>query len=135
MKLQTPTILIVDDEVGIRVLVERVFQRAGYVTAVASDGPDALRVASTLRSLDLLVTDMMMPEMTGDELARRLRQSYRDLKVLYFTGYGDQLFEEKCTMWKGEAFLEKPCGPKGLLEAVSLLKNDNRCIQGNQAGQ
>jgi two-component system, cell cycle sensor histidine kinase and response regulator CckA len=85
-------------------------------------------VASTLRPVDVLVTDVLMPEMTGDELARRLRLTRRDLKVLYLSGYGDQVFDEKRTMWEGEAFLEKPCTPKGLLDAVSLLTNENRSV-------
>ena len=63
----------------------------------------------------------MMPAMTGDELARLLRQSQPELKVLYLTGYSDRLFKEKTTLWADEAFLDKPCTVKGLREAVSLL--------------
>jgi two-component system cell cycle sensor histidine kinase/response regulator CckA len=63
----------------------------------------------------------MMPEMTGDELARRLRQAEPKLKVLYLTGYSDQLFKEKVTLWEDEAYLDKPCSIQGLLQAVSLL--------------
>ena len=55
-----------------------------------------------------------MPQMTGDELARRLRQDEPALKVLYLTGYSDQLFKEKITLWQDEAFLEKPCTIDGL---------------------
>jgi CheY-like chemotaxis protein len=73
------------------------------------------------QSVDVLVTDMMMPEMLGDQLARRLRQLHPALKVLYVTGFSDRLFAEKLTLWEGEAFLEKPCTPTGLLEAMSLL--------------
>jgi two-component system cell cycle sensor histidine kinase/response regulator CckA len=63
----------------------------------------------------------MMPEMTGDELARQLRQAEPKLKVLYLTGFSDHLFKEKVTLWEDEAFLDKPCSIQGLLEAVSLL--------------
>jgi DNA-binding NarL/FixJ family response regulator len=63
----------------------------------------------------------MMPGMTGDELARRLRQSEPELKVLYLTGYSDRLFREKTMLCADEAFLGKPCSMKGLREAVSLL--------------
>jgi two-component system, cell cycle sensor histidine kinase and response regulator CckA len=62
----------------------------------------------------------MMPDMTGAELARQLRQGNPLLKVLYLTGYTDQLFTEKVTLWEDEAFLEKPCTPEALLQAVSL---------------
>lgn len=122
------TVLIVDDEEPIRRIVDRILTSAGYVTRLASNGADALALAEGPDAIDLLVTDMMMPEMNGDEVARRLRQKHPELKVLYFTGYGDRLFDEKGTMWEDEAFLEKPCGPKALLEAVSLLRNRNRCI-------
>jgi DNA-binding NarL/FixJ family response regulator len=59
--------------------------------------------------------------MTGDELARRIRASTPGIKVLYLTGFSDRLFKEKVTLWADEAFLDKPCSVKGLLEAVSLL--------------
>jgi two-component system cell cycle sensor histidine kinase/response regulator CckA len=113
--------LIVDDEEPLRRFVERVLRQAGYRTAVAADGPEAILVAQKLETFDILVTDVMMPQMTGDELARRLRQTEPRLKVLYLTGYSDRLFKEKVTLWKDEAFLDKPCSVKGLMEAVSLL--------------
>ena len=115
------SVLIVDDEEPVRKFVERVLSDAGYRTAVAGDGPEAIEVASTLDSLDVLVTDVMMPQMQGDELARRLRQTEPGVKVLYLTGYSDRLFKDKITLWEDEAFLDKPCSVKGLLQAVSLL--------------
>ncbi len=115
------TALVVDDEESVRRFVERALREAGYQTAVASDGTEAIEVAAKMTGFDILVTDVMMPKMTGDELARRLRQSEPTLKVLYLTGFSDRLFKEKVTLWQGEAFLDKPCSVKGLLEAVSLL--------------
>ena len=115
------SVLIVDDEEGLRKFVDRVLKEAGYTTTTASDGPEAIKAAAKLGPLDLLVTDLMMPQMTGDELARRLRLSQPSLKVLYLTGFSDRLFKEKVTLWQDEAFLDKPCGIKGLMEAVALL--------------
>jgi two-component system cell cycle sensor histidine kinase/response regulator CckA len=115
------TILVVDDEEGIRMFVDRVLTGAGYKTTLAVDGPQAIQIASTLEPLDLLVTDVMMPQMTGDELGRRLRLLRPSLKVLYLTGFSDHLFKEKVTLWEDEAYLDKPCSPRGLLEAVALL--------------
>jgi two-component system cell cycle sensor histidine kinase/response regulator CckA len=115
------TVLVVDDEEAVRKFVERVVRDAGFTTATAADGPHAIEVAAKLEAFDLLVTDLMMPQMTGDELARRLRQNEPRLKVLYLTGYSDRLFKEKVTLWEDEAFLDKPCSVKGLREAVSLL--------------
>jgi two-component system cell cycle sensor histidine kinase/response regulator CckA len=116
-----PGVLVVDDEELVRKFVERVMREAGYETATASDGPEALDVAAKLETFDILVTDVMMPQMTGHELARRIRQSTPGIKVLYLTGFSDRLFKEKVTLWADEAFLDKPCSVKGLLEAVSLL--------------
>jgi two-component system, cell cycle sensor histidine kinase and response regulator CckA len=115
------SVLIVDDEESIRRFVERVLQEAGHATSTAPDGPQAIEVASTLEPLDLLVTDVMMPQMNGDEVARRLRLIRPSLKVLYLTGFSDHLFKEKVTLWQDEAYLDKPCTAKGLIEAVSLL--------------
>ena len=115
------SVLVVDDEDLVRKFVERVLRESGYQTATASDGPEALEVAAKLETFDILVTDVMMPQMTGDELARRLRIATPGVKVLYLTGFSDRLFKEKVTLWADEAFLEKPCSVKGLLQAVSLL--------------
>jgi two-component system cell cycle sensor histidine kinase/response regulator CckA len=114
-------ILIVDDEDGVIQFVGRVLREGGYAVSTATSGPQAIEVASTLDPLDLLVTDVMMPQMTGDELARRLRMLRPSLKVLYLTGYSDHLFKEKVTLWQDEAYLDKQSSIKGLLEAVSLL--------------
>ena len=116
-----PMALIVDDEEPVRRFVERVLREAGYQTSMAGDGPEAIEEAQKLGAFDVLVTDVMMPQMSGDELARRLRQADPSLKVLYLTGYSDRLFKEKVTLWEDEAFLDKPCSVKGLTQAVALL--------------
>jgi CheY-like chemotaxis protein len=87
----------------------------------ATSGDEALKLCTDQGIPDLLVTDMKMPRMEGDELATRLRQREPDLKVLYLTGFADLLFKNKELLWDGEAYLEKPCTIGGLLEAVSLL--------------
>ncbi|HEV8347143.1 MAG TPA: response regulator [Vicinamibacterales bacterium] len=113
--------LVVDDEEPVRRFVDRVLRQGNYVTTLASDGPDAIRAAAEHGPFDVLVTDLMMPEMTGDELVRRLRKDDPQLKVLYLTGFSDSLFKEKVTLWQDEAYLDKPCSVQGLLQAVSLL--------------
>jgi len=114
-------ILIVDDEEPIRRFVDRVLRDAGYVTLTAAGGVEAIEIAHNEEPFDVVVTDLMMPGLSGDELARRLRQDEPKLKVLYLTGYSDRLFKEKVTLWQDESFLEKPCSVKGLKEAVALL--------------
>jgi CheY-like chemotaxis protein len=114
-------VLVIDDEEPVRKYVHRVLCEAGYDTTAASDGPEALDIAAKQPPFKLVVTDLMMPKMNGDELARRLRQRDPSLKVLYLTGFSDRLFKDKVTLWEDEAFLEKPCSIKAVLEAVSLL--------------
>ncbi|HEY7290981.1 MAG TPA: response regulator [Vicinamibacterales bacterium] len=115
------SVLIVDDEDPVRRFVDRVLREAGYRTVMAASGHEALKLALEAGPFDLLVTDVMMPEMTGDECARRMRLQEPTMKVLYLTGFSDRLFSEKSTLWQDEAFLEKPCTVRGLLEAASLL--------------
>jgi CheY-like chemotaxis protein len=116
-----PTILIVDDQPSVRHFVGRVLKNAGYTTASAPDGPEALKIIETSGAINLLVTDLIMPQMRGDELARRVRLASPAMKVLYVTGHRDQLFQETATLGDAEAFLDKPFAIHDLLEAVSML--------------
>jgi CheY-like chemotaxis protein len=114
-------VLIVDDEEPMRLYVQRVLDDAGFETALAADGDDAIALASNQKPFDLLVTDEMMPRMAGHQLARYMRERYLDIKVLYLTGYRDTVFNAKGSLWADEAFLDKPCSPEGLKQAVSQL--------------
>ena len=114
-------VLIVDDEESVRRFIDRTVRVAGYVPVCAPSGADAIREAAAMPRIDLLITDMMMPDMNGDEVARQLRAIHPGLKVLYLTGYSDRLFERKSTLWDDEAFLDKPCSITALTQAVSLL--------------
>jgi CheY-like chemotaxis protein len=114
-------VLVVDDDELVRRYIDRVLRDAGYHTAMAADANEAIKLAWTDGPFDLLLTDLVMPRMNGDELARRLRLSQPDLPVLYFTGFSDRLFIERTALWHGEAFLDKPCSPRGLLEAISQV--------------
>lgn len=113
--------LVVDDEPIVREFVRRVLHKAGYNPLLAESGPDAIAKADTIDRIDLLVTDLVMPDMTGDELARRLRQRDASLKVLYLTGFCDRLFEAKSQLWEDEAYLDKPCSISALAQAVAML--------------
>ena len=113
------SVLVVDDEEPVRLYVDRILTAAGYRTTLAADCADAL-LAVTRERFDLLLTDVMMPEMTGAALATRMRETVPDLKVLYLTGHTDRLFEEKARLSQQEAFLAKPCTANALRQAVSL---------------
>lgn len=115
-----PRILVVDDEAGIRAFLVRSLSLVDCEIIVAASGPEAIRLFDKMAPLDLLLSDLMMPEMNGLELGRRLQQLTPDLKVLYLTGYSDALFEERPILGANEAFVDKPISPRGLHEAVSL---------------
>jgi CheY-like chemotaxis protein len=114
-------VLAVDDEPLFGEFVARVLQQAGYQVSSASSGNAAIASVEQFGPPDLLLTDFKMPQMDGDELAARLRRSAPDLKVLYLTGFSQALFSNRSVLWEGEAFLEKPCSPSAIVEAVSLL--------------
>jgi CheY-like chemotaxis protein len=114
-------VLVVDDEEGMRQFVDQVMRSAGFETAVAADGDEALALAANSPSFDLLITDEVMPRLAGHQLARYMRERYAGIKVLYISGYRDALFREKGSLWADEAFLEKPFSPDGLTGAVSQL--------------
>src|SRR5581483_7060578 len=114
-------VLVVDDDENMRMFIMSVLQSAGYQTASASDGDEAIALASKTDPFDLLVTDEMMPRMVGHQLARYMRERYLDMKVLYLTGFRDELFKAKGSLWADEAFLEKPVTPEALQQAVSQL--------------
>lgn len=120
-QVHRPRALIVDDEQSILSFAERALHEGGYDVAVAPDGDTALRIAEEQGPFDVFIIDVMMPQMTGVELGRRVRQSNPDVRVLYFTGFSDRLFDDKLALWEHEAFLEKPGSVAGLLEAVSLV--------------
>lgn len=119
--MRTVRILVVDDEETIRRVSARLLQRAGYTTLTASDGPEALQVAESEGQFDLLLTDLKMPLMRGDELATRLRAAVPRLPVLYLTGHLDDLFHQRAALDDCEAVLQKPVTAQELLSAVAAL--------------
>lgn len=114
-------VLIVDDDTASRDFMDLVLRNAGYLTARAVDGVEALDMAEQFGPFDLLVTDEMMPRMEGHVLAQHMREREPWLKVLYLTGYGDYLLKVKGALWEDELLLDKPSTVAGFLEAVSLL--------------
>jgi len=118
---QAISILAVDDEPGVLALVRRCLDDARVTLVDARGGREALALIASHPALDLLITDLRMPEMEGDELARQVRVHRPDLKVLYLTSHADRLFEAKPQLWAEEAYLDKPFSREGLREAVALL--------------
>ena len=113
-------ILAVDDEPGVLALVRRCLDDDRLTLLEANNGTDALEHLTPGRPLDLLLTDLRMPDMEGDELAREFRRLQPDLKVLYLTSHADRLFEAKVRLLSREAYLDKPFTREALREAVAM---------------
>jgi CheY-like chemotaxis protein len=113
--------LVVDDDRPTSELVAEILREAGYDVTAAANPDDVARVAECGDLFDVAVLDVVMPSLSGDEVARRLRQRNPNLKILFVTGFPGALFQSQPMLWDGEAFLEKPCTDRGLVEALSLL--------------
>src|SRR5437870_4867033 len=90
-----PTVLTVDDEPDMRRLIRRALESEGYRVREASSGAEVLALLTDGELVDLLIADVQMPGLQGEELARRVIATRPEQKVLYCTGYADTLFESK----------------------------------------
>ena len=112
-------ILVVDDDSSVLDVLTRAL--VGYRMSIARDPDEALHVASNFGSLDLLITDYLMPSMTGAELMARMREKRPALRVLILTGHADILDRENPLWWTQEAHLSKPPSLETLRAAVAGL--------------
>jgi two-component system cell cycle sensor histidine kinase/response regulator CckA len=113
------TVLVVEDEDGVRELVRQVLTAHGHAVLTARHGRDALLMAERYeRPIDLLVTDVVMPEMGGGELVDRLTARRPDLKVLYMSGYTSDEVVRRGIDGAGLSFLHKPFTSEALMERV-----------------
>jgi two-component system cell cycle sensor histidine kinase/response regulator CckA len=104
-----PTILLVEDEELIRVLANKFLTAAGYQVLVADSGSKGVELGQACPDrIDLLITDLMMPGITGWEVARRLRLSRPDLRVLFMTGYAGSDHAEETPIVPPDELLAKP---------------------------
>ena len=103
------TLLLVEDEAAVRSSSRRLFERHGYTVIEARHGADALRIMEQLgRPVDLVVTDLVMPEMGGREMVERLRTRHPAIKVLFMSGYSERAVTSDGIMPPDTGFVEKP---------------------------
>jgi hypothetical protein len=118
----TETVLVAEDEHGVRLLVKQTLEQLGYTILEATDGYDALRVAEQNSSqIHLLLTDVIMPLMNGHELATRLQSIRPGTKVLYMSGYTDEVLAFHGIAGPEIAFIQKPFTPSELAEKVQMV--------------
>jgi PAS domain S-box-containing protein len=118
----TETILLVEDEEPVRTMMQQSLQSHGYHVLTAHDGTSALALAAEkLDSVDLVVTDVIMPKINGRQLATQLRQQRPLLRVLYVSGYHDDVFATNGSETHNGAFLQKPFSPQDLARKVREL--------------
>jgi two-component system cell cycle sensor histidine kinase/response regulator CckA len=121
----TEAILVAEDEESLRRLIEIVLQRLGYRVVVAPDGATALEIAKD-RSIDLLLTDVVMPGQSGLDLAAAVRLINRQVRVLFMSGYTAAALDHRGTIGQGDRLLEKPFTPAGLGRAVRRALDEPR---------
>ena len=113
------TVLLVEDEAGVRRLSRRILERGGYRVLEASNGDDAERLfAEHDATIDLVVSDVVMPGCGGPELVARLHVRAPALRVLYMSGYTEQSAARNAGIDRGAPFIEKPFTAAGFLRDV-----------------
>jgi two-component system cell cycle sensor histidine kinase/response regulator CckA len=113
------TIMIVEDEPAVLKLVRTILESNGFHVISATDGPSALATASTYAgNIDLLLTDVVMPDMSGREMAQSFRERWPKVKVLYTSGYTADTVVRYGVETAADAFIQKPFTPVGLARKV-----------------
>ncbi|HET9985651.1 MAG TPA: ATP-binding protein [Longimicrobiales bacterium] len=116
---RTATVLVVEDDEMVRTVVRRTLLEDGYSILEAPNGPDALWIAEDYpHAIDLLLTDIVMPGMSGIDLARRLVAQRADTRVLFMSGHTEEAVQAPSVFGAETAFLPKPFTPEGLSRAI-----------------
>ncbi|MBN1409620.1 MAG: PAS domain S-box protein [Spirochaetales bacterium] len=117
------TILFVEDDDSLRKMFYKILIKKGYNVIDAASGPDALHLVKERKDLkpDLLVTDVIMPYMNGNELAANLKNIFPDLKILYISGYTDDTLLDTGSLSDGISFLQKPFPPMDLVDRIRAI--------------
>ena len=123
----TETILLVEDDESLRKLAAKILKGYGYAVVEAQNGVEALEIAAKRNypAIDLLVTDVIMPQMNGRQLSEAILKEYPDMKVLFISGYTDNSIVHHGVLGEGVSFLQKPFSPQSLAEKVRDVLDEN----------
>jgi PAS domain S-box-containing protein len=120
----TETVLLVEDDELVRDMAKEILLESGYQVLEAKHGPEALGVAEKYHGpIHLMLSDVVMPQMSGRELAERLALLRAEMKVLYMSGYTDDAIVHHGVLDEETAFIEKPFTPDGLARKVRAALN------------
>jgi len=119
--LRTQTVLVVDDDASIRWLFDEILTAEGYCVLAASDGREACEVLQRDVQLDLVLTDLVMPNQEGIETIRLMRQQFPKLKIIAISGAFGGQFLSTAKMLGADATLRKPVRPEELRATVAQL--------------
>ena len=119
----TETILLVEDEPAVRAVARQILARQGYTVLEAPDGPAALAMVAGRARVDLILTDVVMPGMSGRTLADQLATRWPGVRVLYMSGYTDDAIVRHGMLEPGLAYLQKPFRPDALVRKVREVLN------------
>jgi PAS domain S-box-containing protein len=117
----TGTILLVEDDDAVRRLARRVLEGVGYNVLEAANGAEALAMYLRQPRIDLVITDVIMPGMSGQELSGRLRDLRPEQQILYVSGYTDDTILQHGTFLPNTSFLQKPFSPSALVARVQEM--------------
>lgn len=118
-KLGSETVLVVEDETDVREVICQVLQRSGYTVLGAANGVEALKISCNgSRQVDLIITDLIMPDINGSDLARRLLKVWPQASILFMSGYSDETIVEQGIANVGSVSLHKPFNANTLIHAV-----------------
>jgi CheY-like chemotaxis protein len=118
-KVESGTILVVEDDERVRTAVVRMLASKGYDVLTASCGAEAIDLAEAhSRSIDLVVSDVIMPGMRGAEVAEHVRARHRQARVLFMSGYTDRSISSEEMLGRGATFIQKPFAPETLFAKV-----------------
>jgi two-component system cell cycle sensor histidine kinase/response regulator CckA len=113
------TILVVEDEVQVRELVQEILQAGGYTVLTAADGDEGLHLCTKYDGpIDLLLTDVVMPGLSGPAMAQCILPMRPTIKIVYMSGYASDAIGDHGILDSGTAFLQKPFTPDSLLGKV-----------------
>jgi PAS domain S-box-containing protein len=118
------TILVVDDDASVRSVAAAILTKQGYTVLAASSSEEALRLAASHGTIDLLVTDVVMPGLNGPALARQLRAAYPEMKVLFISGYADSAMVHNALLEPSSRYLQKPLTMSSFARRVRVLLDE-----------